>query len=105
MEAKIVAHDGPLIGSSRDPVTGIRITEFRNRRAKRQCYVRVETVKDEMAVALYFFRHEGRPVARFSTGSRASRNAPDMNCEKGLDQESEREASGRCLRIVAVDWV
>ncbi|RQR30188.1 MULTISPECIES: hypothetical protein [unclassified Burkholderia] len=40
-----------------DPASGIRITAFRNRRSDRECYVRVETLKAEGPVALFFFRH------------------------------------------------
>ena len=36
----------------------LRVTEFRNRRAKRECYVCVETLTAAGPVALLFFRHQ-----------------------------------------------
>lgn len=36
----------------------LRVTEFRNRRAKRECYVCVETLTAAGPVALFFFRHQ-----------------------------------------------
>lgn len=41
-----------------NPVSEVRITEFRNRRARHECYVRVEAFREGGAVALFFFRHE-----------------------------------------------
>lgn len=41
-----------------DPTMGVRVTEFRNRRSKRECYVCVETLRTEGPLALFFFRHK-----------------------------------------------
>lgn len=35
----------------------VRVTQFRNRRLTRECYVRVEAFKATGAVAMFFFRH------------------------------------------------
>lgn len=40
------------------PAKSVRITEFRNRRSRRECHVRVEVLGGEGHVALFFFRHE-----------------------------------------------
>ena len=40
-----------------DPASGLRVTRFRNRRSKHECYVRVETLTAAGPVALFFFRH------------------------------------------------
>jgi hypothetical protein len=42
---------------SPDPANGVRVTKFRNRRSKSECYVRVETLTAAGPVALFFFRH------------------------------------------------
>ncbi|PTB16953.1 hypothetical protein C9I57_30710 [Trinickia symbiotica] len=41
-----------------DPQKGIRVTEFRRGRSRRQCYVCVETVRAGGPVSLFFFRHQ-----------------------------------------------
>ncbi|OYD60513.1 UNVERIFIED_ORG: hypothetical protein BDU10_9886 [Burkholderia sp. CF145] len=41
-----------------DPATGVRVTEFRNRRSRHECYVCVETLGATGPVALFFFRHQ-----------------------------------------------
>jgi hypothetical protein len=41
-----------------DPANGLRVTEFRNRRSKRECYVCVETLTAAGPVAMFFFRHQ-----------------------------------------------
>ncbi|MFM0347871.1 hypothetical protein P0D96_27605 [Paraburkholderia sp. RL17-347-BIC-D] len=41
-----------------DPLNGIRVTEFRNRRSAHECYVCVETLRAAGPVALFFFRHQ-----------------------------------------------
>ena len=41
-----------------DPANGLRVTEFRNRRSKHECYVCVETLTATGPVALFFFRHQ-----------------------------------------------
>lgn len=41
-----------------DPTKRVRVTHFRNRRSKRECYVCVEAFKAESPVAMFFFRHE-----------------------------------------------
>lgn len=40
------------------PSERVRVTEFRNRRSKRECYVCVETFKGKRPVAMFFFRHQ-----------------------------------------------
>lgn len=41
-----------------EPERGVRVTEFRNRRSKGECYVCVETLRADGPVALFFFRHQ-----------------------------------------------
>lgn len=41
-----------------NPTDELRVTEFRNRRATRECYVCVETLTEAGPVALFFFRHQ-----------------------------------------------
>ena len=41
-----------------DPSTMVRVTEFRNRRSKHECYVCVETFRGTCPVAMFFFRHQ-----------------------------------------------
>ncbi|SKD04453.1 hypothetical protein SAMN05445504_9232 [Burkholderia sp. CF099] len=43
-----------------DPSKGIRVVEFRNRRSKHECYVRVEALTGTGPVAMFFFRHEDK---------------------------------------------
>jgi hypothetical protein len=39
------------------PSTKVRVAEFRSRRAKRQCHVRVEIAIPTGPVGMFFFRH------------------------------------------------
>ena len=39
-----------------DPARGYRVTEFKNRRTRHECFVCVETPRAQGPVALYFFR-------------------------------------------------
>jgi hypothetical protein len=41
-----------------DPSVKVRVTEFGRMRVKRECYVRVETMRSAGPVALVFFRHK-----------------------------------------------
>ena len=41
-----------------DPASGLRVTEFRNRRSRHECYVCVETLTTAGPIALFFFRHQ-----------------------------------------------
>lgn len=41
-----------------DPANGVRVTQFRNRRSKHECYVCVETLTAAGPLALFFFRHQ-----------------------------------------------
>jgi hypothetical protein len=43
---------------SPDPAKGFRVTEFKNRRTRHECYVCVETSRETGPVALFFFRHK-----------------------------------------------
>lgn len=36
----------------------VRVTEFRNRRSKNECYVRVEISSGVAPAAMFFFRHQ-----------------------------------------------
>ena len=36
----------------------VRVVEFRNNRARQQCYVRVEVSKTEEPATMFFFRHD-----------------------------------------------
>jgi hypothetical protein len=40
-----------------DPSTKVRVAEFSNRRARRQCYVRIEVSHDAGPMETFFFRH------------------------------------------------
>ena len=39
------------------PATKVHVAEFRNSRAKRQCYVRIEITHPAGTVGMFFFRH------------------------------------------------
>ena len=41
-----------------DPANGVRVTEFRNRPSKQECYVCIETLRGENPVSMFFFRHQ-----------------------------------------------
>nr|WP_241018805.1 hypothetical protein [Paraburkholderia sp. Tr-20389] len=41
-----------------DPAKPVRVTQFRNRRGRRERYVRIETFRTERPIAMFFFRHE-----------------------------------------------
>lgn len=41
-----------------DLTNGLRVTEFRNKRSKQKCHVRVEPLKAAGPTALYFVRHQ-----------------------------------------------
>ena len=43
-----------LIG---DSTKRVRVTEFRNRRSERGCYVCVEALREACPIAMFFFRH------------------------------------------------
>ena len=38
----------------------VRVTEFRNRRSPRECYVCVETVSTTGPLSMFFYRHHDR---------------------------------------------
>jgi hypothetical protein len=41
-----------------DPAKGVRVTEFKNRRSRHECYVCVESLTAAGPIALFFFRHQ-----------------------------------------------
>ncbi|MCX4176140.1 hypothetical protein PQR70_25270 [Paraburkholderia madseniana] len=51
-----------------DPAKGVRVTEFRNRRSRRECYVCVETMRAAGPIALFFFRHQDGAWRLFPPG-------------------------------------
>jgi hypothetical protein len=66
-----------------DPGSQLRVTQFRNRRSKNECYVRIETLTAAGPVALYFFRHQDGvwrifPPSRERPAMRAIQNSTNF---------------------------